>query len=173
MYFGWQSVFIKIFAEQISQKFWWLMMLSDCNLGSLPPVPHLHPVDQIWASPRPPAPLPLLVLPPPAPSPSPPSPFQLFKIPKWWHIQQGVNQNDMGHRSKQIEKVCTIIGWTKTNLLERNLNRRPPDWCAGALTTELTSPILAVSPYFVNIFSLLGGGGGGRQSEVTKPYTGL
>ena len=37
------------------------------------------------------------------------------------------------------------FGWTKTNLLERDLNLRPPDWRAGALPTELTSPILAVS----------------------------
>ena len=31
--------------------------------------------------------------------------------------------------------------WTKTNWLERDLNLRPPDWRAGALPTELTSPI--------------------------------
>ena len=39
------------------------------------------------------------------------------------------------------------FGWTKTNLLERDLNLRPPDWSAGALPTELSSPILAVSLY--------------------------
>ena len=32
------------------------------------------------------------------------------------------------------------FGWTKTNLLERDLNLRPPDWRAGAPPTELTSP---------------------------------
>ena len=41
------------------------------------------------------------------------------------------------------------FGWTMKNLLERDLNLRPPDWRAGALPTELhvhvTSPILAVS----------------------------
>ena len=37
------------------------------------------------------------------------------------------------------------FGWTKKNVLEQDLNLRPPDWRAGALPTELTSPILAVS----------------------------
>ena len=37
------------------------------------------------------------------------------------------------------------FGWTKKNLLEWDLNLRPPDYFAGALPTELTSPILAVS----------------------------
>ena len=37
------------------------------------------------------------------------------------------------------------FGWTKKNLLERGLNLRPPDWRAGALPTELSSPTLAVS----------------------------
>ena len=32
------------------------------------------------------------------------------------------------------------FGWTKKNLLERDLNLRPPDWRAGALPTELSSP---------------------------------
>ena len=45
------------------------------------------------------------------------------------------------------------FGWTKKNLLEQDLNLRPPDWRAGALPTELTCPILYWrSPYFVNIF---------------------
>ena len=38
-----------------------------------------------------------------------------------------------------------MFGWTKKNWLERDLNLRPPDWRAGVLPTELTSPILAVS----------------------------
>ena len=33
----------------------------------------------------------------------------------------------------------------KENWLERDLNLRPPDWRAGALPTELSSPTLAVS----------------------------
>ena len=55
-----------------------------------------------------------------------------------------------------------FFGWTKTNLLERDLNLRPPDWRASALPTELTSPILVV--YFVNIF-VRGGGGGASQKS--------
>ena len=56
----------------------------------------------------------------------------------------------------------------KENWLERDLNLRPPDWRAGALPTELSSPTLAVSLLiFVNIFVR------GRQSEVMKPYTAL
>ena len=39
------------------------------------------------------------------------------------------------------------FGWTKKNLLERDSNLRPPDWRAGALPTELSSPILAVSQF--------------------------
>ena len=35
--------------------------------------------------------------------------------------------------------------WTKKKLLKRDLNLRLSDWHAGALPTELTSPILAVS----------------------------
>ena len=37
------------------------------------------------------------------------------------------------------------LGWTKKNLLERDLNLRHPDRRARALPTDLTSPILAVS----------------------------
>ena len=37
------------------------------------------------------------------------------------------------------------FGWTKKKILERDLNLRPPDWRAGALPTELSSPTLAVS----------------------------
>ena len=33
--------------------------------------------------------------------------------------------------------IYLSFGWTKTNLLERDLNLRPPDWRAGALPTEL------------------------------------
>ena len=33
----------------------------------------------------------------------------------------------------------------KENWLERDLNLRPPDWRAGALPTELSSPTLVVS----------------------------
>ena len=32
------------------------------------------------------------------------------------------------------------FGWTKTNLLERDLNLRPLDWRTRALPTELSSP---------------------------------
>ena len=35
--------------------------------------------------------------------------------------------------------------WTKKNWVEQDLNLRPPDWHAGALPTELTSPVLAAS----------------------------
>ena len=38
-----------------------------------------------------------------------------------------------------------VYGWTKKNWLERDLNLRPPDWRAGALPTQLSSPTLAVS----------------------------
>ena len=59
------------------------------------------------------------------------------------------------------------FGWTKNNLLERDLYLRPPDWRTGALPTELTIALYWRSPYFVNIFVR------GRQSEVMKPYTAL
>ena len=59
------------------------------------------------------------------------------------------------------------FGWTKKNLLERDLNLRPPDWRAGALPTELTSAIIGGLPILsISLF-------GGRQSEVMKPYTAL
>ena len=39
------------------------------------------------------------------------------------------------------------FGWTRKDLLERNFNLRLPDWRAGALPTELSSPTLAVYLY--------------------------
>ena len=42
-------------------------------------------------------------------------------------------------------QILDKFGWTKKNWLERDLNLRPPDWRAGALPTELSSPTLAVS----------------------------
>ena len=49
--------------------------------------------------------------------------------------------------AKLLRRIKINFGWTKKNLLERDLNLWPPDWCAGALPTELhvTSPFLAVS----------------------------
>ena len=44
---------------------------------------------------------------------------------------------------KRIKGACLDVN--KNNLLERDLNLRPPDWRAGALPTELSSPTLAVS----------------------------
>ena len=46
-----------------------------------------------------------------------------------------------------ILRCCVLdkFGWTKKNWLERDLNLRPPDWRAGALPTELSSPTLAIS----------------------------
>ena len=44
-----------------------------------------------------------------------------------------------------LTKFKHKFGWTKNNLLEQDLNLRPPDWRAGALPTELSSPTLAVS----------------------------
>ena len=46
-----------------------------------------------------------------------------------------------------LSKKKKEFGWTKKNLLERDSNLRPPDWRAGALPTELSSPTLAVSIY--------------------------
>ena len=51
---------------------------------------------------------------------------------------------------RYVQSICMLLclkihfGWTKKNLLERDLNLRPPDWRAGVLPTELTSAILAV-----------------------------
>ena len=70
---------------------------------------------------------------------------------------------------KQGQTVTWIIdkfGWTKKNWPERDSNLRPPDWRAGALPTELSSPILAVSLFCQYLCS-------GRQSELMKPYTAL
>ena len=50
-----------------------------------------------------------------------------------------------GTPSWMLRKKVINLGWTKKNLLERDFNLRPPDWHAGALPTELSSPILAVS----------------------------
>ena len=49
-----------------------------------------------------------------------------------------------------VARICLLLlldkfGWTKKKWLERDLNLRPPDWRAGALPTELSSPTLAVS----------------------------
>ena len=66
------------------------------------------------------------------------------------------------------------FGWAKKNLRERDLNLRPPDWCAGPLPTELTSPILAVSLFCQ--YLCLGEGGGApirSHSEAIHPYTAL
>ena len=57
--------------------------------------------------------------------------------------------------------VLLFLGRTKQNLRELDLNLRPPDWHAGALPTELTSPISAVSLFCQYLCS---GGGGGRLS---------
>ena len=56
------------------------------------------------------------------------------------------------------------FGWTKKNLLERDLNLRPRDWRAGALPTELTSHILAVSLFCQYLCSERGGGQGSQKS---------
>ena len=42
-------------------------------------------------------------------------------------------------------KSVDEFGWTKKKLLERDLNLRPPDWRAGAIPTEQSSPTLAIS----------------------------
>ena len=55
------------------------------------------------------------------------------------------------------------FGWTKKKLPVRDLNLRPPDWRAGALPTELTSPILAV--FLCCQYLCWGGGGGGSQKS--------
>ena len=54
--------------------------------------------------------------------------------------------------------------WTKTNLLERDLNLRPPAWRAGALPTELTIHILVVSLFCQYLCS------GGSHSTMTGRY---
>ena len=43
------------------------------------------------------------------------------------------------------------FGWTKKNLLEQDLNLRPPDCCAGALPTELSRPDFWLAPPNRNI----------------------
>ena len=50
----------------------------------------------------------------------------------------------INHKGNWLGTFLDKVGWTKKNLLERDLNLRPPDWCAGALPTELSSPTLAV-----------------------------
>ena len=71
-------------------------------------------------------------------------------------------------RNTDWVQILDKFGWTKKNLLERDLNLRPPDWRAGALPTELStcSPTLAVSLFCQYLCS-------GCQSEVMKPYTAL
>ena len=61
-------------------------------------------------------------------------------------------------RPKVWQKSDINFGWTKKNLLERDLNLWPLDWCASTLPTELTSPILEVSLFCQHLCS--GGGGG-------------
>ena len=51
----------------------------------------------------------------------------------------------INHKGNWLGTFLDKFGWTKKNLLDRDLNLRPPDWRAGDLPTELTSPILAVS----------------------------
>ena len=55
---------------------------------------------------------------------------------------------------QQMDELKSKIkfGWTKKDLRERDLNLRPPDWRAGALPTELTSPILVVSLFCQYLF---------------------
>ena len=54
----------------------------------------------------------------------------------------------MNHKGNWLGTFLDKFWWTKKNLRERDLNLRPPDWRAGALPSELTSPILAVSLFF-------------------------
>ena len=51
-----------------------------------------------------------------------------------------ININEM-----KVKQYLNKFGWTKKNWLERDLNLQPPDWRAGALPTELSSPTVAVS----------------------------
>ena len=53
------------------------------------------------------------------------------------------------------------LGSNKEKPFEWDLNLRHPDHCAGSLPTDLSSPILWQSPYFVNI--LVGGGGSSQK----------
>ena len=77
--------------------------------------------------------------------------------------------NIMYWNKRETDWVHFLINfiWTKTNLLERDLNLQPLDWCAGALPTELTSPIL--SPYFVNIF--VRGGASQKSFNHILPFS--
>ena len=47
-----------------------------------------------------------------------------------------------------LTPLLVKFGWTKKNLLEPDVNLRPPDWRAGALPTELTSPIFLALGYW-------------------------
>ena len=56
---------------------------------------------------------------------------QCLGIKKIW-----LNKNDI--LKFKPSRLSIYFVWTKKNLLERDLNLRPPDWRAGALPTKLT-----------------------------------
>ena len=52
-------------------------------------------------------------------------------------------KSPLKHQIAKFALFTNKFGWTKKNLLERDLNLQPPDWRAGAPPTELSSPTLA------------------------------
>ena len=65
----------------------------------------------------------------------------------------------MNHKGNRLGTFLDKF-WMNKEKFERDLNLRPPDWRAGALPTELTCPILAVSLFCQYLCSEGGGGGG-------------
>ena len=64
-----------------------------------------------------------------------------FQITTQLRISHGITANSL----TIVIFIIAKFGWTKKNWLGRDLNLRPPDWRAGTLPTELSSPTLAVS----------------------------
>ena len=72
--------------------------------------------------------------------------WQYLTIPdNTWQTKRVYKHHAINHKGNWLGTSLDKFGWIKKNWLERDLNLRPPDWRAGALPTELSSPALAVS----------------------------